>query len=114
MLLSIISGEAVGIAESVPGGGFEAWRLLSVRINSVGEMYTFGKVNAIMKQTPARSVAELLARIVKVERDLKTFRKRTETVFPETRMKIGNEEQYMSIAPSSQRRELRGIVGDRE
>ena len=83
MLLLITSGEAIGIVESVPNRGFEAWRLLSVRYNSVGEMYTFDKMNAIMKQSPAKNIAELPASIAKFERDLKTFRERTNTEFPE-------------------------------
>ena len=38
MLLMITAGEAAGIVESVPSCGFEAWRLLAVRYNLVGEM----------------------------------------------------------------------------
>ena len=45
MLLLITSGEAQGLVASVPGLGFEAWRLISVRCNSTGEMYTFDKMN---------------------------------------------------------------------
>ena len=33
MLLLVTGGEANGIVESVPGRGFEAWRLLNVRYN---------------------------------------------------------------------------------
>ena len=51
MLLLITGGEAQGIVEQVPGRGFEAWRLLNERFNSTGELYTFDKMNAIMKQT---------------------------------------------------------------
>ena len=36
MLLLITTGEAHGIVESVPGQGFEAWRLIGIRFNSVG------------------------------------------------------------------------------
>ena len=50
MLLLVTGGEANGIVESVPGRGFEAWRLLNVRYNSVGEMYGYDKMNAIMRQ----------------------------------------------------------------
>jgi len=82
MLLLITSGEAIGIVESVPNRGFEAWRLLSVRYNSVGEMSTFDKMNAIMKQNPAKNISELPASIAKFERDLKTFIERTSTEFP--------------------------------
>ena len=57
--------------------------MLSVRYNSVGEMYTFDKMNAIMKQNPAKNISELPASIAKFERDLKTFRERTSTEFPE-------------------------------
>ena len=45
-------------------------------------MYTFDKMNAIMKQNPAKNIAELSASIAKFERDLKTFRERTDTEFP--------------------------------
>ena len=54
MLDLITAGEAQGIVESVPGQGFEAWRLLNVRYNSVGEMYTFDKMTNIMHQSHAR------------------------------------------------------------
>ena len=43
MLMLVTSGEAIGIVESVPGRGLEAWRLLNVRFNLVGEMYTYDK-----------------------------------------------------------------------
>ena len=54
MLMLVTSGEAIGIVESAPGRGFDAWRLLNVRFNSVGEMYTYDKMNAIMKQSPVK------------------------------------------------------------
>ena len=82
MLLMITAGEAAGIVESVPSCGFEAWRLLAVRYNSVGEMCTFDKRSAIMKQNPAKNIAELPASIAKFERDLRTFRERTDTELP--------------------------------
>ena len=40
-------------------------------------------MNTIMKQNHAKNIAELPAIIAKFERDLKTFRKRTETELPE-------------------------------
>ena len=82
MLMLVTSGEAIGIFESVPGRGFEAWRLLNVRFNSVGEMYTHDKMNAIMKQSPVKHISELPASIAKFERNLKVFRERTEVEFP--------------------------------
>ena len=56
MLMLVTTGEALGITESVPGRGFEAWRLINVRFNSVGEMYTFDKMNAIMRQAPVKHI----------------------------------------------------------
>ena len=55
---------------------------MAVRYNSVGEMYTFDKMNAIMKQNPAKNIAKLPASIAKFERDLKMFRERTDSEFP--------------------------------
>ena len=83
MLVLSTGGEAQGIVESVPGRGFEAWRLLNVRYNSVGELYTYDKINSIMHQTPAKTIAAVPAMIAKFERDLKIFRERTDTDFPE-------------------------------
>ena len=77
MLMMITSGEAAGIVETVPMCGFEAWRLLSVRYNSVVEMYTFDKMKAIMKHNLAKNISELPASIAKFEKDLKTFLERT-------------------------------------
>ena len=83
MLVVITGGEANGIVESVPGKGFEAWRLLNIRFNSVGEMYTFDKMSAIMRQNPVRHISEIPAAIAKFEKDLKVFRERTASEFPE-------------------------------
>ena len=83
MLLLVTTGEALGIVESVPGQGFESWRLLNVRFNSVGEMYTFDKMNSIMKQSQVKHISDLPASIAKFEKDLKIFRERTESEFPE-------------------------------
>ena len=83
LLLIVTGGEANGIVETVPGRGFEAWRLLNNRYNAVGELYTFDKMNAIMKQSPAKNISEIPAAIARFEKDLKIFRERTETEFPE-------------------------------
>ena len=37
LLLVVTSGEALGVVEAVPGRGFEAWRLLNHRFNSLGD-----------------------------------------------------------------------------
>lgn len=83
MLMLITGGEAQGIVESVPGRGFEAWRLISERFNSTGEMYTFDKMNSIMKQSPVKHISTMPAAIAKFEKDLKVFRERTSTEFPD-------------------------------
>ena len=83
MLLLITSGEAQGIVESVPGQGFEAWRIISVRLNSTREMYTLDRTNSIMKQSPAKPISVMPAAIAKFERDLKVFRERTLTEVPD-------------------------------
>ena len=83
MLLLVTAGEANGIVESVPGRGFEGWRLLNVRYNSVGEMYSYDKMNAIMRQPMVKNIADLPGAIAKFEKDLKTFRERTDNEFPE-------------------------------
>ena len=83
MLLLVTSGEANSIVESVPGRGFESWRLLHARFNAVGEMYTYDKMNAIMKQSPTKHISEIPMAIAKFEKDLKVFRERTDSEFPE-------------------------------
>ena len=45
MLSILTGGDALGIVEQVPGEGFEAWRQLNERYNTVGEMYTLDKMN---------------------------------------------------------------------
>ena len=83
MLMLVTAGEAQGIVETVPGRGFEAWRLLNLRYNSVGEMYTYDKMNSIMHQTAAKSISQMPAAIAKFEKDLKVFHERTGEAFPE-------------------------------
>ena len=83
MLLLITEGEAQVIVESAAGQGFEAWRLLSVRYDSAGELYTFDKVNAMMRQTQAKHISDMPASIAKFEKDIKTFETRTGKEFPE-------------------------------
>lgn len=83
MLMVITGGEAQGIVETVPGKGFEAWQLVSVRFNSVGEMYTYDKMSAIMRQNPVKHISEIPVATAKFEKDLKVFRERTGTGFPE-------------------------------
>ena len=42
----LVAGETtLGIVERVPNAGFEAWRLLNERYNSVGEMYFHDTTN---------------------------------------------------------------------
>ena len=68
MLLLITGGEAQVIVEPVAGQGFEAWRLLNERFNSTGELYTFDKMNAIMKQNPVKHISSMPAAIAKFEK----------------------------------------------
>ena len=68
MLMLITSSDAQGIVESVPGQGFDAWRLLNERYNSVGEMYTLDKMNAIMEQVPTKTISGMPASIAKFEK----------------------------------------------
>ena len=83
MLMVVTVDEALGIVESVPGRGFKAWRPINVRFNSVGEMYTFDKMSAIMHQAQVKNISEIPAAIAKFEKDLKTFREITDNEFPE-------------------------------
>ena len=83
MLLLVTGGEAQGIVEAVPGEGFEAWRLINVRFNTIGELYTYDKMNAMMHQTACKHISAMPASIAAFEKDLKIFRERTNTDFPE-------------------------------
>ena len=83
LLLIITSEEALGVVESVEGRGFEAWRLLNLRFNSVGELYTYDKMNSIMKRTPVKHISEMPAAIAKFEKELKVFREKSGTEFPQ-------------------------------
>ena len=82
-LLMATAGEALGVVESVAGRGFEAWRLLNVRFNAIGELYTVDKMNSIMHQKAVRHISEMPAAISKFEKDLKVFRERVGSDFPE-------------------------------
>ena len=52
-------------------------------LNSTGELYTFDKMNAIMKQTQVKHISAMPAAIAKFEKDLQVFRTRTSTEFPD-------------------------------
>ena len=69
MLLLITGGEAQGIVQQVPGWGFEAWSFLNERFSSTGELYTFDKMNAIMKQTQVKHISAMPAAIAKFEKE---------------------------------------------
>ena len=82
MLSLSTAGDALGVVESVPSRGFEAWRLLNVRFNGVGEMYSFDKMNKLMNQSQVKSASAMPAAIQKLEHDLKNFHGRTGEAFP--------------------------------
>ena len=83
MLSLVTSGDALGIVESVPNRGFEAWRLLNARFNGVGEMYSYDKMNQLMNRTQIKSASAMPAAIQKLEHDFKTFHDRTGDTFPD-------------------------------
>ena len=82
MLVSVCEGEALGLVEQVLGQGFEAWRLLNERYNSVGEMYTLDKMNSLMHGKVCKSIADMPIAIADFEKNLKVFSERTGETFP--------------------------------
>ena len=83
MLTLITGGDALGIVENLPGEGFEAWRQMKERYDSVSEMYTYEKMNSLMHQSQCKAIVDLPAAVSKFERDCKTFHERTGEVFPQ-------------------------------
>ena len=69
LLLLITSGDALGIVEPYPGEGYEAWRRLSERFDSLSETYTYEKMNSMMRQNQCKSIVDIPAAIGKFERD---------------------------------------------
>ena len=55
---------------------------MSVRHNSVGEMYTFDRVSVIMHQVPVKSISAMPASMPKFEKDLTLPQQRAGTQFP--------------------------------
>ena len=82
MLVSVCEGEALGLVEQVLGQGFEAWRLLNERYNSIGEMYTLDKMNSLMHGKVCKSIADMPIAIADFEKNLKVFSERTGQTFP--------------------------------
>ena len=83
LLTLITGGDALGIVEHLPGEGFEAWRQMKERYDSVSEMYTYEKMNSLMHQSQCKSIVDLPAAVSKFERDCKTFHERTGESFPQ-------------------------------
>ena len=83
MLMLVCTSNALSVVETCPSQGFEAWRLLNVRFNPIGEMYTFDKMNDLMHQTMCKNMSDMPAAIDKFEKDIRMFKDRTGQDFPE-------------------------------
>ena len=81
-LATYCADDALGIVESVPERGFEAWRKLKVRYNPAGGRFELDRMTLLLSRKQCPSLNELPAAIDKLERDLRNYETNTNLVFP--------------------------------
>ena len=95
-------GDALVLVEAYDGMGFEAWRQLCRRYAPSGGQFELDMMQRLMNPHKAKTIADLPAAILRFERDLGYYHKKTGKAFPEE----WKSPTFLRILPDSHKEEL--------